>query len=94
MTLKCAMAQTNITSHDSALEIGEQDRYNNDMVEIVRIYNQIKIRKIRDIESIENTLNPLVSEHPELQSVLDIVSTWKPKLTEGDKCESGNILQG
>ncbi len=84
---------SSVVQGNSALEIEERDRYNNDMVEIARIYNQIKIRKIRDIETIENALNPLLSEHPELQSVLDIVQGWKPQLTEGDKGESGNILQ-
>lgn len=76
----------------TALDGSSTDRYNNDVIEIARIYNQIKRRKIHDINRIEELLSPLVPDHPEIQPVLDIIRGWKPELTETeDLGESGDL---
>lgn len=51
-----------------------------DLSEIYQIYTNIKVRKFHQIEQIEEVLLPLLSEHPELNRVLDIVRAWKPQL--------------
>lgn len=66
----------------------------NAQAELLRIYSSIKARKLLQIEEIEEHLLPLVSNHPELNRVLDIVRSWKPELNHdgGEELEGSHIL--
>lgn len=59
-------------------------------IELFEVYNQIKLRKLKQIEYIESVLVPILSEHPEVKGVLDIIEKWKPK-TGQIKHESSHL---
>jgi hypothetical protein len=59
-------------------------KQNNTMIaeqvsDIQKIHNRIKVRKIRQIKEIEETLKPLIKEHSEINKVLDIIKSWEPE---------------
>ncbi len=59
-------------------------------LDVIKIYNRIKIRKYKQIELIESILSPIAFEHPEIKQVLDIIEKWKPKF--GENNNEGNHL--
>jgi len=61
--------------------------------DIHRIYNKIKKRKNERISEIENIVTPLLSEHPELARVINILQELKPKGTVEACDESIDISQ-
>lgn len=75
----------------------KQSFNNFNLADFYPIYNNIKTRKIKSIEKIEELIKPLLLEHPELSIVLDIINEWKPKLNpiegEGSEIEGRDICQ-